>query len=101
MSPKIVEAANILREFLFSRVYNSNLASTDKENAKEIVRTLYSYFSDNEDELPDEYNYRQESTERKVTDYIAGMTDYYAMRMVEQIDPTNKALKSGYINFCR
>jgi dGTPase len=85
MSPKIVKASNILREFLFSRVYNSNLASKDKEQAKEIVRTLYSYFINNEDKLPEEYSYRQESTERKVTDYIAGMTDYYALHVIEEI----------------
>lgn len=98
MSPKIVEVSNILREFLFSRVYNSNLASTDKEKAKEIVRTLYSYFSDNEDKLPEEYNYRQEATVRKVTDYIAGMTDHYAMHKVEEIYPGK--IKSNPFDFC-
>ncbi len=85
MSPQVLEVANSLREFLFDRVYNSNLAASDKERAKEIVHNLYFYFLQHAEKLPKEYSLRNDSVERKVTDYIAGMTDLYAQHMAEDI----------------
>lgn len=85
MSPQILEAANKLREFLFDKVYNSSLAIGDKDKAKEIVHILFSYFSNHPKKLPDEYSIRDDSVERKVTDYIAGMTDQYAVRIASKI----------------
>jgi len=87
MSPEILQAANELREFLFDKVYNSNLARTEKEEAKAVVRDLYRYFCKHPEELPEEYNHRYDSLERKVTDYVAGMTDRYACRMTEKVSP--------------
>ena len=84
MSPHILEVANSLREFLFDKVYNSSLATGDKAKAKEVVYTLFSHFSNHPNKLPDEYGIRNDSVERKVTDYIAGMTDQYAVRMANE-----------------
>jgi len=85
MSPQILEAANSLREFLFDKVYNSDLAIGDKDKAREIVHILFSYFSDHPNKLPDEYSIRDDSIEHKVTDYIAGMTDHYAVQTASNI----------------
>jgi dGTPase len=85
MSPQVLEVANSLREFLFNKVYNSSLAIGDKDKAKEVVYTLFSYFSNHPNKLPDEYGIRDDSAERKVTDYIAGMTDQYAVRIASGI----------------
>ena len=85
ISPPILEAANSLREFLFDKVYNSNLAVGDKNKANEVVHTLFSYFSHHPEKLPEEYNLRDDNVERKVTDYIAGMTDQYAVRTASAI----------------
>lgn len=85
MSPQVLQAANSLREFLFDKVYNPSLASKETEKAGEIMRLVYSYFLKHEDKLPEEYSLREDSVERKVVDYVAGMTDQYALRMAEKI----------------
>jgi dGTPase len=66
-------------------VYNSGLAIGDKNKANEVVHILFSYFLCHPSKLPDEYNLRDDSIERKVTDYIAGMTDQYAVRIASEI----------------
>ena len=86
MSPQILNEANILREFLFNKVYNPSLATKETEKAREILIRLYSYFLEHKGkQLPEEYTLRDDNVERKITDYIAGMTDYYALQMYEEI----------------
>jgi len=85
MNPGILGVTNDLREFLFDKVYNPSLAGKDTSKARRIMRLLYSYFLRHEEQLPQEYAYRDDSVERKVTDYIAGMTDQYALSMAKEI----------------
>jgi len=85
MSPEVLQAANSLREFLFRKVYNAALASNETEKAREVIRTIYSYFLKHGDKLPEEYAIPEDSVERRVTDYVAGMTDQYALRMAKEI----------------
>ena len=84
MSPEVVEAANILRQFLFDRVYG--VARGEAERAREVVRLLYGHFLEHEEKLPSEYAGRDDNLARKVVDYIAGMTDNYALRQAEEVD---------------
>ncbi len=86
MSSQVLEASNILREFLFERVYNLRSIEQEAEKAKEVIRLLYNYFNENEDKLPQEYRLYSDDTERKVVDYIAGMTDQYALKLAEELD---------------
>jgi len=86
MSPQVLEATNILRQFLFERVYNINAAQKEAEKAREVVRRFYKYFNEHEDRLPAEYCIHSDETERRVVDYIAGMTDQYALRMAEELE---------------
>ena len=83
MSPGILEATNNLREFLFDRVYNVRSAEDEAEKAREVIRLLYKYFNEHQERLPPEYRAYSEEPERRVVDYIAGMTDQYALRMAE------------------
>jgi len=85
MSPRILEATNTLRGFLFDRVYNQRSAEEEAEKAKEVVRSLYEYFNKHEDKLPPEYSVYSDEIERRVVDYIAGMTDQYALRTAEEL----------------
>jgi dGTPase len=85
MSQHVLEAANLLREFLFSKVYNSSLATGDTKKTKEVIISLYTYFLSHGEALPEENNLRNNAIERRVTDYIAGMTDQYAMRLAGMI----------------
>ncbi len=84
MSPQVIETTNALREFLFDRVYNVHAAEEESERAREIVRLLYRYFKKHKNKLPPEYSLCSDDVERRVVDYIAGMTDQYALRVAEE-----------------
>jgi dGTPase len=85
MSPSVMSAAETLRDFLFERVYTPSTGRADAENAKNVVIFLYKYFNEHEDKLPAEYRLHAATTERGVVDYIAGMTDQYALRLAEEL----------------
>ena len=85
MSPQVLEATNNLRDFLFARVYNVRSAQEEAEKARGVVRLLYKYFTEHEAKLPSEYHLYSDEVERRVLDYIAGMTDQYALRMAEEL----------------
>ncbi len=83
MSPGILDATNVLRDFLFARVYHMKAAEEESEKARGVVSRLYHYFTKHEEGLPPEYLAYSDSTERRVADYIAGMTDQYAQRVAD------------------
>jgi dGTPase len=85
MSPAVLAAADKLRDFLFTRVYDPNMESADAANAKNVVIFLWQYFNRHADKLPAEYRLHADTTERGVVDYIAGMTDQYALRLAEEL----------------
>ncbi|OGO32702.1 MAG: deoxyguanosinetriphosphate triphosphohydrolase [Chloroflexi bacterium RBG_16_56_11] len=86
MSPPVLAAANTLRDFLFEKVYNPRSAEKETRKAEAVVRFLYRYFNRYEDEMPPEYRLRDETTARRVVDYIAGMTDQFALRLAEELN---------------
>ena len=85
MTPQALEATNNLREFLFKKVYSIHAAQKEAERAREVVRQLYRYFNEHEDKLPVEYQFYSDEIERRVVDYIAGMTDQFALRTAEEL----------------
>ncbi len=85
MSGRVARATNSLRRFLFDRVYRVLSAYADSERARQVVRQLYKYFVEHEDRLPPEYRVASDGVERRVVDYIAGMTDRYALNLAEEI----------------
>jgi len=85
MSPLVLTSANALRDFLFERVYNPRSAGAESQQAEEVVRFLYRYFNEHDDKLPAEYRLYSDTTARRVVDYIAGMTDQYALRLAEEL----------------
>ena len=93
MSPDILKATSNLRNFLFERVYNMRSAQEEEKKAREIVRWLYHYFIKHEDKLPFEYSAYSDEIERRVVDYIAGMTDQYAVRMAGELSLTKNKVK--------
>jgi dGTPase len=86
MSPAVLEIVDELREFMFSRVYTDSAAKEDDPKTHFIVRKLFEYLCDHPDDLPEEWrsNPRNEPIERRVADYIAGMTDRYAIQIFER-----------------
>jgi dGTPase len=85
MSPAVLGAANTLRDFLFERVYLPRSAGEESKQAERVLRNLYRYFLEHEDKMPEEYRRPGDSVARRAVDYIAGMTDQYAMGLVEEL----------------
>jgi dGTPase len=85
MSPQVGEATKNLRDFLFEKAYNPIAANKDAEKAREVIRLLYLYLLGHEERLPQEYTRHTEPPERKVVDYIAGMTDQFALRLAQEV----------------
>lgn len=83
MSDEMRETVNVLRDFMFERFYVPEDEGEEGIAAREIVRLLYRHFDDNRSTIPGEYH----DEECAVVDYIAGMTDQYAIRMAERIEP--------------
>lgn len=74
-----------LKSFLFNRMYRHYKVNRMTAKAKRVVRDLFTQFFDDPDCLPDEWRERADGagtsrTARVVADYIAGMTDGYALR---------------------
>jgi len=98
MSPEVLEATNTLRDFLSDRVYNVRSALQETEKARGVVRLLYDYFTRHEDMLPPEYRLHSDDKEQRVVDYIAGMTDQYALRTVEELAlPEEKVKQARFV----
>ena len=85
MSPRVLKATNTLRDFLFDRVYNVQSALEEAEKAREVIRHLYNYFLKHRRKLPSEYLLHSDDKWRGVIDYIAGMTDLYALKITEEL----------------
>jgi dGTPase len=95
MSLDVIGAAEALNAFLFERVYYVHSARKEAAKARQVVRFLYRYYLENEADLPPEYRLREETTPRRVTDYIAGMTDQFAIRTAKEIRRGNRAPSTG------
>jgi dGTPase len=80
MSPSVLKAANILHEFLFQKVYLVSANCTEAHKSRDILRFLYQYFCSHPENLPPGY-----SGGRGVVDFIAGMTDQYAISQAKDI----------------
>jgi dGTPase len=87
MSPHVKHAVITLREFMFEKVYVPEDRGKEGDAARRMVRLLYCHFSENKSQIPAEYGARSKSEERAVVDYVSGMTDRYAIRMAESIQP--------------
>ncbi len=85
MSAPVNEAMNALRDFLFERVYDSELVNREADNARRVVRRLYEHFMGHEDQLPGELRMSSEPLARRVVDYVAGMTDQYALQVAKDL----------------
>jgi len=86
MSPEIMSAIFDLRAFLYTNVYETHKVHDDFIKAKKVVRELYQHFLENG--LPREVVSPETSTvgdHRAVCDFVAGMTDRYALDLYQDI----------------
>lgn len=85
MSPKFMKTMLELREFLFENVYLGSSAKAENEKAKNVIRSLFFLFLEKPEYLPAEFEAaNKDELLAKVSDYVAGMTDRYAIRTFEK-----------------
>ena len=89
MSPGMETAMHGLRRWMFENVYRNGVAKAEEGKAQRMIEMLYEYYMKHEEELPEEYRQmmeeKNETSERAVCDYIAGMTDIYAIDRFEEL----------------
>lgn len=87
MSSDFYKASEKLREFMFRHVYVGSLAKVEEKKAELMIRQLYSKLLETPLMLPVEFYNMIESDgiDRVVCDYIAGMTDRYAVKIFSDI----------------
>jgi dGTPase len=80
-SPEVRAQSLELKRFLFQNLYRHYRVERMSGKARRLLRELFAAFSDDPRLLPPEHRDRAESDlHRAVSDYIAGMTDRYAIR---------------------
>ena len=87
MRPQISQAMDDLRTFLFQKVYKNPVAKGEESKARAMIQALYAYYSKNPEKLPADFipQLDFEGMPRVICDYIAGMTDKYAVAKYEDI----------------
>ncbi|MGN1031776.1 MAG: deoxyguanosinetriphosphate triphosphohydrolase [Butyricicoccaceae bacterium] len=87
MNEDVHEAMMGLREFLFRTVYRRAMDSRETERVAEVLTALYRYFMQHIGELPEYYKKHigQDGEARSVCDYIAGMTDRFAISTYSEL----------------
>ena len=85
MSERVLAAANILREFMFQRVYLWEGRREEAERAKRVVRFLFQYYLSRPDEIESGFVISSDPPWRRTADYVAGMTDGFALAAAERL----------------
>lgn len=88
MSADVENGMKGLRMFMFERVYRNEISKSEDGKAQNLLVSLYQYYLENLKELPEEFLLMMENGESKeqtVCDYIAGMTDGYAISVFEEL----------------
>ena len=86
MSEKMSETAYMLRDFLYARVYESPVILNEFKKAKKILKDLYEYYLEHIEEVFTAIPAGEKiNKHRMVCDFIAGMTDRFALMTYDRI----------------
>ncbi len=87
-SPEMKQAMGDLRKFMFQKVYTDERAVTEGRKVDRLLRDLFSYFMEHPEEMQQEFlclMEEGETVERTVCDFIACMTDRYAVALYHKL----------------
>ncbi|MDR2940529.1 MAG: deoxyguanosinetriphosphate triphosphohydrolase [Clostridiales bacterium] len=86
LNKDVYEAIYGLRAFLFNTVYLSQLQIAERKKIKNLVLSLYNYYSENNDVLPEDFKKLIDGNENiSAADYVASMTDRFALKQYSSI----------------
>ena len=87
LSDRYTDVMNQFRRFMFEHIYHSEYLARERAQAGFILCQLYNHFLEKFESLPEEFRRHEERWGRKqaVTDYVAGLTDGYAVELFNKI----------------
>jgi dGTPase len=94
LSDEVAASNRVLKQYLHEHLYRHHRIERMKDKARRMLEALYERYRGNPRLLPDEFRSRakQAGLERTIADYIAGMTDRYAIQEYRRLfDPTVRA----------
>lgn len=74
MSPKVEAATDLLRNYLFDNFYLDSVAKQEESKVHGVISMLYRYYLENGERF-----HAADNPEVEIVDYIAGMTDRFAI----------------------
>jgi dGTPase len=92
-SPELAQQNAALKRFLFARVYSQPAIAEDRDRSIAALDALFQFFMVHPERMPEHYaqQAKQEARYRVVCDYIAGMTDQFLLRQVQEFLGTRGA----------
>ena len=87
LSPDVEKALKDLRSFMFEHVYRNPVAKGEERKAKDMLQRMFEHYMNHPEALPEDFHPQLtfDGMERTVCDYIAGMTDNYAVDKFSEI----------------
>ena len=87
LSPDVDTALRDLRSFMFEHVYRNPVAKGEERKAQDMLQRMFEHYLKHPEALPEDFHPQMsfEGLERTVCDYIAGMTDNYAVDKFTEI----------------
>jgi len=100
MSKECLEAMGELRKWMFENIYVESSAKTEEYKARKVVSDLFEYYMDKMQSLPNIDKSNKILIETTVADFIAGMTDRYAVKLYKEMfipAPLNFHADDGFL----
>ncbi len=85
MEPGVLDQMHQFRAFMFERVYLRPESEQQAQKAVKLIRDLVDHFLEHPEELPASYRHRESSERLQVIDFVAGMSDRYALRVHDEL----------------
>jgi dGTPase len=85
MSASVLDAVLDLRQFLFAAVYENAVATAEFKKASDILSGLWEKIRERPDQFLDRRTVEQDGIDAAARDFVAGMTDRFAVRLFEQL----------------
>ena len=85
MSDDVLDATLAMRAFLFEAVYENQVSTAEFRKASGVLGGLWDKVRERPDAFLDRRTIEQEGLDAAARDFLAGMTDRYAVRLFEEL----------------
>ncbi len=87
LAKEIQEPFEELQKFMYKNVYTNSVCKGEENKAEALIKTLYFYYRDNFEKLPEFYRKiaEKEGNERASCDYVSSMSDIYVLNVYNKL----------------